>query len=120
MRSFKALHASHDKMVIGEGHEVRLAREGRCVQLQSIKNRLGARGKRRGYHKGERRGVEGDINRAQVNKHNTAMDSTQGRRRKRRSRLSLLNILREPLEAFEQTFARRGTTTREKKQVLEM
>jgi len=30
-RSFKTLHASHDKRVVGGGHEVRLAREGCCV-----------------------------------------------------------------------------------------
>lgn len=53
VRSFEALHASHDKRFIGEGHEVRLAREGVLCAVASIKNRLGARGKRRGYHKKE-------------------------------------------------------------------
>ena len=31
MRSLKALHASYGKRDVGEGHEVRLARKGRCV-----------------------------------------------------------------------------------------
>lgn len=65
VRSFGALHASYDKRVVGEGHEVRLAEAGCCVWLQSIKNRLGARGRDAGIIKMKRRGVDGDTNGAQ-------------------------------------------------------
>ena len=83
-----------DREVCGRNQsEIDCVREGRDV----------------GIIRRERRGVGGDINRTQGNKHNTAMHSTQGRGRKRRSRLPFLDVLREPLKAFEQALTRRST-----------
>jgi hypothetical protein len=93
MRSFKALDASHDKRFVGEGHEARLAREGVVCGCSQSRIDWVREGRDVGIIKGKRRGVNGDINRTQVNKQNTAMHSTQGRGRKRRSLLSLLDVL---------------------------
>lgn len=55
MGSFGALHASCGERVVGGARGARLARKGALCGLQSVKNRLGARGMRRGYHKQETR-----------------------------------------------------------------
>ena len=64
----------HTERKLAEGSA--LVEKG-CVRLQSIGNRLGARGKRRGYHK-RNEDAWREISIGRVNKHNIAMHSTQG------------------------------------------
>lgn len=89
--SFRALHASDDKRTVGGGHDVRLAREGRCVWQSGID--WAREGRDVGIIERRRRGVDREINRTQVNKsqHSEALNPRTAK--KRHLWLSLLHVL---------------------------